>query len=149
LYADAGTRCAFDDGVHLDVTVFGQDLRDAISPTYNGQGVGRSVNTGRATIYGIETAAGGSVQRWHWRVGATWQDTEDRSDIRSARGKQLPGRYEHQFNASIDRDWLGLNWRYAFRYEAGQFYDTPNLLPAAPVRRHDVGVRGALGGVGW
>src|SRR5690606_37670616 len=94
-------------------------------------------------------AAGGAIAPWQWQLSATWQDSEDRSDIRASRGRQLPGRYEHQFNASLERDWLGLRWRYAFRYEHGQFYDTPNLLKAAPVRRHDIGVRGAFARVGW
>ncbi len=150
VYADGGARCALDSKTHFELTAFGQDLRDAISPTYNGQGIGRSVNTDRATIYGVEASAGGALlDRWHWQLGATWQDTEDRSDVRANRGKQLPGRYEHQLNLSIERDWLGLRWQYAFRYEAGQFYDTPNLLAAEPVRRHDIGVRGAIDTLGW
>ncbi|MGH8447101.1 MAG: TonB-dependent receptor plug domain-containing protein, partial [Solimonas sp.] len=47
-YADLGARCQPGERVQrVELTVFGQDLHDAISPTYNAQGIGTSINTDR------------------------------------------------------------------------------------------------------
>lgn len=149
-YADLGPRCRYDGVLqHLELSLFGQDLRDAISPTFNAQGIGRSINTEQAVIYGLELASGGDWAGWGWQLGGTWQQTEDRGDIRATQGKQLPGRFENQLNARLERGWLGLRFHYAFRFESGQYYDSANLLPARTLQRHDVGVRGALQRVGW
>ncbi|HET8880753.1 MAG TPA: TonB-dependent receptor plug domain-containing protein [Solimonas sp.] len=149
-YADLGARCQPGERVQrLALTVFGQDLHDAISPSYNAQGVGRSVNTARARIYGVELDSAGTFAGFGWQLGGTWQHSEDRGDVRAARGKQLPGRFETQLNARIERAWHGLVFHYAFRYEAGAYYDSPNLLQAPEMQRHDIGVRGAFGALGW
>ncbi len=149
-YADASARCATPGVLQsLEISVFGQDLRDAISPAFNAQGVGRSVNTSRAQIYGLELTAAAFWGGMQWDLSATRQHTEDRSRVRATRGKQLPGRFENQINAAVARDMLGLRVSYRFGYEHGQFYDSPNLLRAEPLRRHDLGLRGALLDVGW
>jgi outer membrane cobalamin receptor len=149
-YADIGARCAPAGGAWtVDATVFGQDLRDAISPTFNAQGVGRSINTERAEIYGLEWGTTAYLGDWHAQLSGTLQHTEDRSRVRATRGKQLPGRYAEQLNARLEYALWGLRLHYAFSYEHGQFYDSPNLLEAAPLRRHDVGVRGQWLRLGW
>ena len=149
-YADLGTRCQPGERVQrLELTLFGQDLHDAISPTYNAQGIGRSVNTARAQIYGIELDSAGTLAGFGWQLGGTWQHSEDRGDVRASRGKQLPGRFETQLNARIEHAWHGLVFHYAFRYEAGAYYDSPNLLKTPEMQRHDLGVRGAFGALGW
>ncbi len=147
-YADLGTRCLLAN-VDMELTAFGQDLHDAISPTYNGQGIGRSVNTERALIYGIEFGAGRSWNGWEWHLGGTWQQTEDRSAVRASRGKQLPGRYQQQLDTRLSYGWPTLRLQYAFRYEAGQYYDSANLLEAEPLRRHDLAAFGSVGAFGW
>ncbi|MGQ0699160.1 MAG: TonB-dependent receptor plug domain-containing protein [Panacagrimonas sp.] len=149
-FADAGVRCTPGEVVQrVELTFFGQDLRDAISPTFNAQGVGRSVNTAKAQIAGFEFSAAAAWAGFDGQIGSTWQHTEDRSEVRATRGQQLPGRFETQVNTRIARRWRGLTFHYAFRYEAGQFYDSTNLLEAEPLRRHDVGVRGAVRQLGW
>ncbi|HEY9546566.1 MAG TPA: TonB-dependent receptor plug domain-containing protein [Solimonas sp.] len=149
-YADLGARC--QPGEHLRrlaLTFFGQDLHDAISPTYNAQGIGRSVNTDRGLIYGAELESAGAFGSWGWQLDGTWQHTEDRSEVRATRGKQLPGRFETQLNARVEHSWRGLVFHYAYRYEAGAYYDSPNLLRTPETQRHDLGVRGAVGRLGW
>lgn len=149
-YADLGARCAPAGGAwSVDAAVFGQDLRDAISPTFNAQGVGRSINTERAEIYGVEWGGTARLGRWQGQIGGTLQSTENRSGPGAARGKQLPGRYTEQINARLETEFWALRWQYAFSFEHGQFYDSPNLLKAAPLRRHDIGVRGQWQRVGW
>lgn len=149
-FADAGGHCTPEKWVRrIELSVFGQDLHDVISPTYNAQGVGRSINTDRAMIVGVEFSTAGEWSGFNWQLGGTWQHTEDRSDVAAARGQQLPGRYENQINTRIERTWFGITAHYAFRCESGQFYDSANVLPASPVRRHDVGLRGAVREIGW
>lgn len=149
-FADAGARCTPGSVLQrIELTVFGQDLRDAISPVFSAQGVGRSINTARARIVGIELGSGGRWAGFDWQLGGTWQHTEDRGDIRATRGRQLPGRFETQITARVARPWRGVVFHYAFGFESGQFYDSANLLKAEPLRRHDVGVRGSLRALGW
>ena len=150
LYSDIGLRClpaTLAD--RLEITLFGQDLRDAISPVFDAQGIGRSINTERATVLGIELSAEGRLANTRWAMGLTWQDTEDRGQVRSARGNQLPGRYTWQATSRLSRQWGSITGFYAFQFESGQYYDSANLLPAAPLRRHDIGVRSAIRSVGW
>ncbi len=150
-YADFGGHCN-PDGERVDrveLTVFAQDLHDAISPAYSAQGVGRSINTDRALIVGVEAASAGAWAGFGWNLGGTWQHTEDRGDIRASRGQQLPGRFETQLNLRIERRWRQLIFYYAYRLEAGQFYDTANILKTPEVQRHDVGARGAIARLGW
>ena len=153
-YADLGSRChpeAWSGGWlrRADLTGFGQELHNAISPTFNAQGVGRSINTRRALIYGLEWDGAGDMAGFGWQLGGTWQHTEDRSGFVATDGKQLPGRFTTQFNARLERSIRGLTFWYAFRLEDGEYYDSPNLLKAQTVHRHDVGVRGAIRKLGW
>lgn len=149
-YGDLGARCRPGDAVQrLALTAFAQDLHDAINPTYNAQGVGRSVNTDRALIYGLELDSGGALAGVGWQLGGTWQHTEDRSEVRATQGRQLPGRFETQLSARLERPWRRLVFWYAFRYEDGAYYDSANLLKAPALQRHDLGVRGTVARLGW
>ena len=149
-YADIGGRCGFGTAVQrLELTSFAQDLHDVISPVYNAQGVGRSINTERGLIYGLELSGAGAAFGLGWQLGGTWQRTEDRSQVRATRGKQLPGRFETQLNTRIEKRWHALIVHYAWRLEAGQYYDSPNNLRAPEMQRHDIGLRGAFHKLGW
>src|SRR3546814_18155683 len=86
-YADLGARC--QPGEHLRrlaLTFFGQELHDAISPTYNAQGIGRSVNTDRGLIYGAELERAGAFCSWGWQIDGTWHTTESRIVLRATAG---------------------------------------------------------------
>src|SRR3546814_12503165 len=83
-----------------------------------------------------------------WQLDGTWQHTEDRSEVRATRGKQLPGRFETQLNARVEHSWRGLVFHYAYRYEAGAYSDSPNLLRTQETQRYDLGVSGAVGRLG-
>src|SRR3546814_18658765 len=88
-YADLGARC--QPGEHLRrlaLTFFGQDLHDAISPTYNAQGIGRSVNTDRGLISGAELESAGALGTWGCNLHGTWQHTEDRSEVSVTRSEE-------------------------------------------------------------
>ena len=149
-YADFGARCGLGEYVEqLEFTAFAQDLHDVISPVYNAQGVGRSINADRGIIYGVELSSAGAFYGLGWQLGGTWQHTEDRSQIRDSRGKQLPGRFETQLNTRIEKRWNAVVAYYAWRLEAGQFYDSPNNLKAPEMQRHDIGLSGGLRKLGW
>lgn len=149
-YADLGTRCGFGERLErFELTAFAQDLHDVISPVYSAQGVGRSINTDRGLIYGVELSGAGALAGLGWELGGTWQHTEDRSQLRATRGKQLPGRFETQVNTRIEKRWNALVVYYAWRLEAGQFYDSPNNLKAPEMQRHDLGLSGAVRKFGW
>ncbi|MGH8443981.1 MAG: hypothetical protein ACREVL_01885, partial [Solimonas sp.] len=107
------------------------------------------INTDRGLIYGVELDSAGALGVIGWQLGGTWQHTEDRSDISDARGRQLPGRFETQLNARLEYGWRNVVLYYAYRYEAGQYYDSASLLKAPEMQRHDAGLRGEVRRVGW
>ncbi len=149
-YADIGGHCSPGEQIQrVELTFFGQDLHDPISPTFNAQGIGHSVNTSRGLIYGAELDNAGTFAGWGWQLGGTWQHTEDLSDVRATHGKQLPGRFDTQLNARIEHSWHQIVFYYAYRFEDGEYYDSPNLLKAPTMRRQDAGIRGAIHKVGW
>lgn len=120
-------------------------LRDAITPQYNAQGLGRAVNAGRAQVWGLSLAdrhALGPALSLRWR--ADWLQARDRGDGAHA-GRRLPGRPQWQAHAQLD--WQRGPWalRYAFAFESGAYYDSPNLLPAPVLRSHDLLLRWSAG----
>lgn len=78
-------------------------------------------------------------------LNATWQDPLNRSQVAAFEGKRLPGRYETMAFFRLEHFIRFLKFYYEFRYESGLFYDSANLLPAADVREHNIGVEAEYG----
>lgn len=125
-------------------SLYSRWVSDAITPQYNARGLGRATNAGRAQIVGLNLH-----QRWGllpWlalRARADWLEARDRSDG-PFRNKRLPGRPEWVLDLGLDATHGRWAWGYAFRYEEGAFYDSPNLLQAPTVRLHDLSLSVAL-----
>ncbi len=142
-------------GWRVGGAIFAQDLRDAISFVYDARGVGRAVNTDQALIYGVELESQWDVAaNTAVIVNATWLESEDRTEVRASRGRQLPGRARWQGYARINQAlgraaWPGA-WRlfYEFLYEGEQYYDSSNLLKAPTTRLHSAGLNVDAGGLG-
>lgn len=151
---DAGLACQAER-LSVRGAVFAQDLRHAISFVYDARGVGRAVNTDRAVIYGLEVETD-----WHvsaltdLSVNFTWLESEDRTEVRAAQGRQLPGRARWQgyarINQGLPAGGLPGRWRlfHEFLFEGEQYYDTSNLLKAPTTRLHSSGLHVDAGGVG-
>ncbi len=154
MLVDLGLDCRAAS-VRVRTALFAQELHDAISFVYDARGVGRAINTDRALIYGLELES-------DWRLSSstaltlntTWLESEDRTEVRASRGRQLPGRARWQAYARInqalpDRVMPGA-WRffYEFLFEGEQYYDTSNLLKAPSTRLHSSGLNVDAFGLG-
>lgn len=143
LATDLGVNCQSEIG-HIRGSVFAQDLRDAISFVYDARGAGRAQNTQRARIYGVELESTLEFgQKTHLSISGTWLETEDRSQVRGSRGRQLPGRARWQAFARLQHQ-IASHPRcllfHEFEFAASQYYDSSNLLKAPTTRLHHSGI---------
>jgi len=116
----------------LSTTAF-QSLRDdTIVTVFDARGIGRNVNTGVATIRGVEFESAWSPTKLiELKTNLTIQDTENESDNSAFSGKQLPNQSE--LSAYIRGEFQirkALNlWSELSRSE-NRFFDLGNFLPA-------------------
>ncbi|MBX2886185.1 MAG: TonB-dependent receptor [Granulosicoccus sp.] len=125
----------------LTLTGFASLRDDLIVSVYDARNIGRSVNSGKARIIGVE----GSGQwqwnkRWQSSLSVTLQSAENRSPTRSFSGKQLPG--EAQFVAFTRLQYQRKSWRAWYEGDliTDRFYDTSNLRRAEDHFIHTLGV---------
>jgi outer membrane cobalamin receptor len=134
------------DEWHLNLNYFYSDIDNLIALVFDARGVGRAVNIASAEIQGVEFSARfGFPTQTDLILNATWQDPVNRSPIAAFDGKRLPGRYETMALLRLEQFISFIKLYYEFRYESGQFYDSANLLPAADVREHSVGMEAQYG----
>jgi len=152
LKAEKGTN--FDAGCELhwqadtpwlqrisgNAAYFKSDVDDIISRVYDARGIGKSVNISKADIEGIEAAITIDALKFFRFIGnATWQDTENKGDIRAFDGKNLPGRFEKAYLGRIEAKYKGFKLYGEYVIERGMYYDSANLLEARNKREINAG----------
>ena len=78
---------------------------------------------------------------------ATYQDTENLSDIKAFKGKKLAGRAEESYLIRLEAQYGGLKVYCEQVEEKGLFYDTANLLEAKDKREINAGATWLVGPV--
>ncbi len=135
----AGT---FLNNTSAQVSVFYNDVNDAISRVYNARGIGKSVNIKGALILGVEwDIRTHLLKNTQLQFKGTLQDAENRDTIPAFLGKQLPGQAQQSLSIYLDHQINDLQLYYEFIGKANRFYDTANLLPAADQSVHTVGLK--------
>jgi len=130
LNADIGFSYKPSDKHSFDVTVFTNNSDDLIVLAFDSRGIGRSVNTGKTTVTGIEISNNAIISRYvSAQVNATYQRSYNYSPTPALNKKQLPGESALSVHASLQykkankRFWLETNGKSDF------IYDQANLLP--------------------
>jgi iron complex outermembrane receptor protein len=130
LNADIGFSYKPSDKHSVDVTVFTNNSDDLIVLAFDSRGIGRSVNTGKTNVTGIEISNTAVINRYlSARVNATYQRSYNYSPTPALNKKQLPGESALSAHASVQykkankRFWLETNGKSDF------YYDQANLLP--------------------
>lgn len=83
-------------------SVFYREVDDAIITIYDSRGVGQPQNIGSSVVAGVETDLDWRALKWlSVRASATLIDSENQSNIRSAKGKQLPGIYHQSIGSGL------------------------------------------------
>ncbi len=138
---DVGVEWMSDASASLDTTIqlvwFYHRKEDLISRVYDARGVGRSENISAAIGSGLEfNSVTGFGNGFEIDTSLTLQDSENRSQIRGFRGKQLPG--EAAIDGALSLRWKNPRWKieYSFRLNEDRYYDSANLLRAADQKIH-------------
>ena len=127
--------------ISCDIAYFRSDVDDLITRSYDARGIGKSDNISEARIEGIEAGFKLEFIRYFRLIGnATWQDTENRSDISAFDGKQLSGRFEKSYLGRIEARYGGFKVYSEYVAETGMYYDTANLLKAEDKEEINSGV---------
>ncbi len=131
---------AWIDTVHAEYAYFNNDIDDLIVLVQNSQLVSKPINISAARIRGHEVSVRTTL-RSHVGVDAnyTHQDAEDRSQIPSRRGNQLPGRPADEAYVRLDLfDSLGKVY-YEFNLVSGNFLDQANFRRVPSRDTHTLG----------
>lgn len=122
------------------LTWFGGWYDDLIVSAYDAQGIGRSVNSGKAEIHGVEAEL-----LWPLASSVTLQANLTAQRALDVSGttlhdKRLPG--EAGFSANLQLLWQPRNWRLWYELDAvhDRYFDSANLLPADDATRHNLGL---------
>ena len=124
----------------FSITAFASLRDELIVSVFDSRGIGRSVNSGKARVFGIE-----SKLEWQWnkhwrtRLGFTAQTATNESSVAAFNGKQLPG--EAQLAGFASLQYQRGAWRAWYDADAlsERFFDTANLLPADDFITHNLG----------
>jgi len=139
--ADVGMEWRWSDDRRLGISLFSSQRDQLIVTAYDARGIGRSENSGKARITGLESYLHWSFsQRWQAQLNLTLQNAENRAAFAAYNGKQLPGEARVAGHARLR--YQRNNWR--FWYESDllrdRYYDLSNALPADDQWLHHVGI---------
>jgi len=126
--------------IEVEGIYFYSRIDDLITQVFDARGVGRSENISSARIDGVEARLVVDFGPWITVSGnGTWQNTENRGDVKSFHGNELPGRWQRSFLGRIEGhcDWFMVYAEY--QLEKDMFYDAANLLPADTKRLLNLG----------
>ncbi|MBX2824955.1 MAG: TonB-dependent receptor plug domain-containing protein [Gammaproteobacteria bacterium] len=141
LNADIGLQWSPDPASRLGLTAFASFRDELIVSTYNSRGIGRSENSGKARIQGLELFAGHQWSDWlDSTLNLTVQSAENLSVLAAYRGKQLPGEAQLSLSGRLTYQRDGLGAWYETNVLNDRFYDLVNELPADDQWLHHVGL---------
>lgn len=124
------------------ISIFYNDVDDAITRTYNSRGIGKSVNIEGALMYGLEWELSTRIHKnTKIQFKGTVQNTENRSPVPAFKGKQLSGQAKQSYSLYLDHKINHLKLYYEFLGKTNRYYDTANLLPAADQAIHNIGFK--------
>jgi len=127
--------------VSISCAYFHSNVNDLITRSFDARGVGKSVNISKTEIHGIETGFKMNFLKiFRFIANATWQDTENQSDIKAFNGNYLPGRYRRSYLERIEAMYDGLKVWSEIIEEKGVYYDTANLLRAKDKKEINAGI---------
>ena len=117
-------------------------LRDQLIVTsYDSRGIGRPINSGAAEVFGLEFGAVWTVSpRITVRSNFTWQSPRSLKRNSGVYNNYLPGEAQFAWFGRAEYTWKNWNAWYEVDTQHTQFYDLPNILPAANTTQHSVGL---------
>ncbi|MBN1627526.1 MAG: TonB-dependent receptor [Deltaproteobacteria bacterium] len=134
--------------ISITGSYFVSNVDDLITRAYDARGVGRAVNISSSSINGIESGINlDFLKYFRFSANATWQDTENRSEMGAFNGKDLPGIFESSFLIRVEGNYKGLKAYCENAKESGMYYDTANLIEAEDKVESNAGIIWSIGGL--
>ena len=139
--ADIGFTWSPSKRYQMNTSLFGSWRDELIVLAFDSRGIGRSTNTGKANIFGIEIGNKWTFSKhFSARFNTTYQVTQNFAANRALNNKEIPGEARFtahaklQYNIRQARTWIETN------HKSDYFYDQANLLPARGYWMHNAGV---------
>lgn len=139
--ADIGFTWSPTGQYQLNTTLFASWRDELIVQVLDARKIGRSVNTGKANVYGIEIGNNLSIsKRLVARLNTTYQVTKNFAANPALNNKEIPGQARLSTHAKLQfkfgkvRTWAETN------HKSDYFYDQANLRPARGYWLHNAGV---------
>lgn len=128
-------------GYQLGVTLFASQRDELIALAFDSRGIGRSVNTGKASIAGVEIS---NELRFNKNVttalNATYQHMRNRSANPALDNNEIPGQARLTMHGKFRYKLNAASLWFETNYKSDSYYDQANLLPAKAYALHNFGV---------
>jgi len=139
--ADLGFTYSPSPSYQLNASLFGSWRDELIVLVFDSQGVGRSINSGKANVFGLEIGSDWTFNKQlSLRVNTTIQQSQNFSPNPALDKRELPGEArlsahaKLQYRGDKERLWMESNYKSDF------YYDQANLLPGVGYLLHNVGL---------
>lgn len=120
---------------------FRSDMDDLITRVYSAQGIGKSLNISSALIEGLESEIRlDFLKFFRITANATWQDTENKTQLKDANGKKLSGRFRDSYMVKLEGGYKGFKVYSEYIAEKDMYYDIANLLKAKDKEEINAGI---------
>ena len=137
---DASIRYA-TKSLQLEAAVFQNSRDQLIVTSFNSVGIGRPINTGKAEVTGLElSGTWNPVTQWMITANATWQDPRIRNNEAGAFNNQLPSEPRQSYFLRTQYKPGTTGFWYEWQGSRDRFFDRANLLPAANISVHNIGL---------
>jgi len=139
--ADFGLDYAHSPNNKTTATLFVSWRDELIALAFDSQGVGRSVNTGEARIYGAELSNELRVSKTtSVKLNATYQRSLNKAANQALNNKEIPGEARLAMHAKLRQKIGKANTWIETNFKSDHYYDQANLLPAKAYWMHNAGV---------
>lgn len=139
--ADLGVSYQQSDKYTFTASIFGGWKDELVLLAFDSQGIGRSVNTGKANVFGVEL---GNDWRFNkqlsFRLNTTYQQTRNFSANPALNKKELPGEARLSAHAKLQHVKRDVKTWFETNYKSDYYYDPANLLPASGYWLHNAGI---------
>lgn len=140
--ADLGvTYSSPSSSYRLNASLFGSWRDELIVLVFDSQGVGRSVNSGKANVFGLEIDNDWTISKQlKLRFNTTIQQSQNFSPNPALNKRELPGEARLSSHAKLQYHHANLRLWFETNQKSDFFYDQANLLPSKGYLLHNAGL---------
>lgn len=139
--ADFGLTWSPNKWYELNASLFGSWRDQLIVLAFDSRGIGRSVNTGKANVFGLEVSSDWTIsKRLSARFNTTYQVTQNFSANQALDNNEIPGEARLSAHARLQYKVRSTRTWFETNHKSDYFYDQANLLPASDYTIYNAGI---------